>query len=122
MAVGTIASEMLSGGRSLSRFSAASAANTALTASTDAVRARRLLSVTVKYSAAPTQTGATVTLNSGAGAAYDAVLNTGSANAETTVYVPDGVVIIATGDAIDVLAPAGGGVITSAVTIYTEDL
>lgn len=103
------------------RWSGAGAADTALTISTDTGRPRRLLQVAINYSAAPTQAGATVTLNSGAGAAYDFVLNTGSANAQSTVYAP-AQVILAADDTIDVLAPAGGGVITATIAIYTEDL
>jgi len=79
-----------------------------------------LVMVTVKYSAGPTQAGVTVTLNSGAGAAYDAVLSTGSANAQTTTYLPSAPLIIAPDDTIDVSAPAGGGGITSAIAIYTR--
>lgn len=98
-----------------------SAANTAKTVSTpDIGGAQQLLYYTVRYSAAPTQTGVIGTLNSGAGAGYDAPLNTGSANAQTTVYLPDGVVILAPDDVLDVLAPAAGGVITSSVAIYTR--
>lgn len=100
-------------------FSGASAADTAKTVSATGLR-MRLLFVTAKYSAAPTQAGVSTTLNSALGAAYDVALNTGSANAQTTVYVPDGDIIIEAGDSIDVLAPAGGGVITSAIAIYCE--
>lgn len=106
----------------LTRTSGASAANTAKTVSTPADRQRQLLFVTCKYSAAPTQAGVTTTLNSGAGTAYDAVLNTGSANAQTTVYVPSGTIIVTDDDAIDVTAPAGGVGITSAIAIYTRPL
>ena len=98
-----------------------SGANTAQTVSTPAIgESQQLLFYTVKYSAAPTQTGVVGTLNSGAGAGYDAALNTGSANALTTVYLPDGVVILAPDDVLDVLAPAAGGAVTSAVAIYTR--
>ena len=104
----------------LIRDVATSAANEAGAASSAAGEVRQLVMVTVKYSAAPTQAGTTVTLNSGAGAGYDAVLNTGSANAQTTVYVPTAPLFIAADDAIDVAAPAGGGVITSSIAIYTR--
>lgn len=99
-------------------FSQASAADTEQTCSTDAKQPYKLLTTCVKYSAAPTQTGAITTLNSVVGAAYDAALNTGTANAQVTVYQPTRDFIIAAGDAIDVLAPAAGGAITSAVLIY----
>ena len=89
-----------------------SAANTALTVTTPTGAVRKLLFVTVKYSAAPTQGGVTVELDSGAGAAWDTPLFTGTANAQNNVYLPD--------DAIKVTAPAGGGVLTSAISVYTE--
>jgi hypothetical protein len=99
-------------------FSQTSAASTAQTCSTDALQSYRVLLATCKYSAAPTQTGVITTLNSGIGAAYDTALNTGTANAQVTAYQPSEPLIIAKADAIDVLAPAAGGVITSAVLIY----
>lgn len=109
------------GGHRIIRDSEASAANTAKTTSTTLLgTARRLLFVTAKYSAVPVQPGVTVTLNSGVGAAFDTLLATGSVDTQDTVYIPDEEVIISDDDVLDVLAPAGGGVITSAVTIYTE--
>lgn len=105
----------------IKKFSGASAADTAKTVSTTTGR-WRILFVTVKYSAAPTQTGITVTLNSGIGAAYDTLLYTGTANAQNSVYYPAGELIIEPDDAIDVVAPAAGGVITSAIAIYAERL
>lgn len=105
------------------RFTDASAADTLLALSTPAVPVSRLpfkvSYVAVKYSAAPTQAGVTIELDSGAGVAYDTTLSTGSANAQNTVYFPTGDdLILANGDAIRVTAPAGGGVITSAISIY----
>jgi len=99
-------------------FSQTSAANTAQTCSTDAAQPYKLLHVVCNYSAAPTQAGVTTTLNCGLGAAFDTVLNTGTANAQATVYQPTRNVVLAKADAIDVAAPAGGGVITSSVAIY----
>ena len=117
MAVTTTKSEGLSSEQE--RSVETGAANTALTASLTG-RRRRLLAVTVKYSGAPTQAGVTVTLNNGAGAAYDAVLSTGSANAQTTIFLPNLPIPLLADDAIDVLAPAGGVGITAAVAIYSE--
>ena len=74
----------------------------------------------VAYSAAPTQAGISVTLNSGAGAGYDTLIASGAANARYTVYVPDEEILLKEDDVVDVLAPAGGGVITSSISIYTE--
>jgi hypothetical protein len=50
------------------------------------------------------------------------VLNTGTANARYTNYIPGGELIIGPDDQIDVSAPAGGGVITNSTTIYCEEL
>lgn len=104
------------------RTTAQSGANAAQTVSTPTGDVRRLLFVTVKYSGAPTHAGVTVTLNSGAGSAYDTLLATGSANAQNTLYIPDEEILILSDDVIDVAAPAGGGALTSAVAIYTETL
>ena len=78
--------------------------------------------MTVKYSAGPTQTGVTVELDNGAGATWDTLLSTGSANAQNTTYFPDGKLTIADGDALKVTAPAAGGAITSSISIYVEVL
>jgi hypothetical protein len=102
------------------RISEASAANTALSTSTPTGVPFRLLFVLVRYSAAPTQAGVTTELDSGVGAAYDGVLVTGSANAQTTVYLPDPKIVAADDDAIKVTAPAGGATITSQISIYVE--
>jgi len=99
----------------------ASGANAIGTVSSPDISGTQLLvMVTTKYSAAPTQAGVTVTLNSGAGAAYDTVLDTGSANIQSSVFLPSAPIFIAADDVIDVSAPAGGGVITSASVIYTR--
>ena len=109
--------------RHIERWVGTSAANTEITLSTSATAPatlRRLLYVVVKYSAAPTQTGVTVTLNSGAGAAYDTLLTTGTSNAQSTFYIPGSEVLLMSDDVIDVVCPAAGGAITGAVSIYTE--
>ena len=106
----------------LTRTTGTSGANAAQTVTSPLGQRRRLFFVTVKYSATPTQTGTTVTLNSGEAAVYDTLLATGSSNTQDTVYIPDEEIVIDTDDVIDVLAPAGGGVITSAIAIYTEVL
>jgi len=100
-------------------FSQTSAANTAQTCSTDALQAYRLLFTTCNYSAAPTQAGVTATFNAALGAAFDTVLNTGTANAQATVYQPTLPITLRATDAIDVAAPAGGAGITSSVMIYS---
>jgi len=118
----TKASNGIEGRGNLNTYTQASAADTAATTSTDGGQVEKLLFVTVKYSAAPTQTGVTVTINSVTGAAYDTVLSTGSANVQANSYIPAGEVILYPGDTVDVVAPAAGGVITSAAAIYTEAL
>lgn len=98
-----------------------SATDTALTVSSPATGpVRRLLKIAVNYSATPVQAGVTVVLNSGVDAAFDELLATGTANAKNTVYIPDERLLIDPADALDVIAPAGGGVITSAITISLE--
>lgn len=98
-----------------------SAANTLQTVSTPIPtpsNRKRVKWVMVAYSAAPTQAGVTITLNANEGSAYDTLLVTGTANARYTFWQPTGGGLdIAPGDAIDVAAPAGGGVITSSVII-----
>lgn len=106
----------------LVRATEAGLANTSLTVTVPIVAPSRLSHVTAKYSAAPTQAGVTITLDSGAGAAYDAVLLTGSANAQTTVLIPTDDLLLSAGDAIVVVTPAGGGVLTAAVAVYIEEV
>ena len=102
------------------RLSEASGTNASKSLSTPTGKSRRLIFATVKYSASPTQSGVTFDLDSGAGAAYDANLNTGSSNAQSSVFIPSDDLIICDDDVIKVTAPAGGAGITSQITIYTE--
>lgn len=97
-----------------------SGANAAQTVSSS-TRGRRVLElVTVAYSA-NVGLDVTVTLSAGAGAAYDVVLSKPTiAAGRYAVYLPEKRIPLADGDAIDVLAPAGGAGITSGVQIYTE--
>ncbi len=108
-------------GNRLLRHVETSAADTILAMSVKGGSGRKVLAVTVAYSAAPTQAGVTTKLDSGAGAGYDSTLNTGSANAQFTNYLPDGELIIGNDDALVVTAPAAGGVITSSIAVYTEE-
>jgi hypothetical protein len=125
MTVGTYTAGLALGG-AIERWVGTSAANTAQTISTSTGGvARRLLWVSVLYSAAPTETGVIVTLNSGAGAGYDTPLKTFAANTQANffpLYTDPETVVILADDAIDVLAPAAGGVITSTIIIYTKKL
>jgi hypothetical protein len=75
-------------------------------AATKAVAAgttRRLISVSVHYSAAPVSAGSlTITLNANAGAAYDLVLYSGSMIGVTDLlFVPDNDILLEAGDSID---------------------
>lgn len=106
----------------LKRFSGQSDAGEAVTVSTTTGLKMRLSHVLVAYSGSPTHSGVTVTLNSGLGAAYDALMHTGSSNARYTSYVPSTELLIAEDDQIDVLAPDGGGSLVSSVAIYCEVL
>lgn len=106
------------GGR-FRRYVETSAANTALTMSVNPGVPFRVLDATTAYSAAPTQAGVSHAIDSGAGAGYDATLSTGSANARYTAYQPTRLTL-ADNDAFTVTAPAGGGVITSAISVYIE--
>lgn len=106
----------------IERYVETGSANTELASSLALSFPSRVLFVTVAYSAAPTQAGVTTKLNSGAGAGYDSTLNTGSANAQYTNYIPDGNLILGEDDALDVTAPAGGAAITASIAIYVERL
>jgi hypothetical protein len=113
----------------LERTVGTSAANTAQTVSVgggalganDGV-ARRVKYITVHYSASPTQTGVTLTLNSGAGSTYDTLLKTGTADAQNNFYseLDFGRIILMGDDTLDIVAPAAGGAITSRVTAICE--
>jgi hypothetical protein len=79
---------------------------TAIAASMSAARVARLLSVSVKFSAAPTTSeNLTITKNANTGAAYDAVLLTtdpSSGSVTSLVYQPDQPLWLEPGDSIDV--------------------
>ena len=78
----------------------------AIAASFAAARPAQLISVTVKYSAAPTTSESlTVTKNANEGAAYDVVLlstDPASSAATSIVYQPDQPLWLEPGDSIDV--------------------
>lgn len=84
---------------------------------------RRILFVTVTYSANVSVT-ATVTLISALGTAWNTLLAllVFSAN-QNVLWVPShSEFVIAPNDQLQVVAPAGGGGITSAIAIYSEIL
>lgn len=110
-------------GQQVVRYSGTSAANSADTLTTPAVakhHSRKLLFVSVHYSASPTYTATalTVKIDSALGASYDLTLFAGSANnAQDVVYLPDPDIRQLPGDAIVVAAPAGGSGITAAIQV-----
>lgn len=119
--------EPLVGRRVRERWSQLSESDTAQTCSTDPsvndrafAQPRELKQVTVHYDSAVTQ-DVTVTLNSGAGPAYDTVSATISlSNAQDGVFLPEKPVELMGDDVIDVAAPAGGANVKSGITIVTE--
>ena len=103
-----------------------SGANVAVTVSTPTTRGRalKLLAVLVAYSTTVSK-NVTVTFNAGHGAAFDALMTTiALSSAADGVWLPDSEIIISpsAGDAIDVLAPAGGSGETASVTILTREM
>lgn len=82
---------------------------------------QKLSYVTCAYSAAPTQTGVTISIDSQLGAGYDSTLVTGTANDRYTNHLPNADLWLDEGDAIIVSAPAAGGVITAAIVICVEE-
>lgn len=102
-----------------------SVADTALTVSTpvpDRNKPFRLLWVAVEYSATATQAGITVVINSGAGAAFDTIIHTGSSDAEDSFFLPDGDLFLLHDDIIAVTAPAGGSSVISTIIIMTQEV
>jgi hypothetical protein len=95
-----------------------SGANAAQTVSTPRDgRPKQVSYALAHYSAAPTQTGAITSVTPAGGAAYVTAVNTGTANALDTAYVPGAPLILGPADILSVLAPAAGGAVFSAVTI-----
>jgi len=119
----TLAGTRKENGKRVYLYTETGTANTLLTSALAAQTSipLRVVAVNVAYSAAPTQAGVAIKLDSGAGAGYDTTLNTGSANAQYTSYVPAGDLVIGKDDGLVVTAPAGGAGITASVSIYLED-
>lgn len=107
-------------GTTIKRTTGQSGANAAQTVSSPSGEQRRIEKVTVKYSESVT-VDVLLTLNSGAGSAWDTLLPTIPLTAaKNGLWLPDDEVLLAEGDVLDVLAPAGGVGVTSAVAIYTD--
>ena len=98
--------------------------NSADTLTSPVVRAaafrQRLVSVEVKYSAAPTHSGVSVEKDDAGGSTFDVTLATGAANGQSFLFIPDDEYFIKAGDAIRVNIPAGGGGITATCEITME--
>lgn len=116
------------GGR-LVRYTEEGGDNAALNAVLAAPGANwRLVFASVSYSGAPTQAGATIKLDSGAGEAFDTVIRTGAANEQYTNFpdvtegpgTPD--LTFGADDGLEIAAPAGGLGVAAAVAIYIEIL
>lgn len=116
-----LATHVSAGYRRVTRYSDKSTANQPLVLTIPASAARHLSWVLVKYSAAPTQAGVTIAVDSGAGSDYDGTLVTGDANAQVTSYIPSPSLTFCDDDAIVITAPAGGGGITSTIAAVMED-
>jgi hypothetical protein len=110
-------------GSDLDVTSGQSTANAQGTVTTATGLKRRILYVTAKYSANVT-VNVTVTLISALGSAWNTLLATlaFSANANGLWVPPHDRFIIAPGDQLQVVTPAGGGGVTSAIAIYDEIL
>ena len=101
------------------RHSDQSGSGANLTVSTPSGNVRRILFVTVKYTAAAT-VNVTITINSGAGASWDTLIQTIALYGSTDgIFIPDEDIIISDDDVIDVFAPLLAAE-TSAVAIYSE--
>ena len=114
---------VLARGNSYERFSGTGTANQSDTLTSVAPGkgyGQKIKYVTVSYSAAPTQTGVTIVLDSGLGSAFDTTMFTGSADARYTFWVPDDEIPLHGDDAIIVTAPAAGGSITASIVIVLE--
>ena len=119
----TKTSFVLVGGNGYERYSGTGTANQGDTLSSTAPGkgfALKVKYVTVAYSAAPTQTGVTVTLDSGLGSGFDTTLFTGAADTRYTFWQPDSEMPLHGDDVILVSAPAAGGSVTASIVIVLE--
>lgn len=109
-------------GMGLDSHSEKSKTDAALTVSTPTGQARKILYATIKYSAAVTL-NVTVTRNSQRGVDYDTLRETLIlTNQRDGFFAPSEELNLLDGDALDILAPAGGPGITAAIEIVSEVL
>lgn len=109
-------------GKAIITYYGTGASNTDATLTTTAVvahKTQRVLWASAVYSGSATQTGVTFTIDSARGSGYDTLLTTGSADARTSVYLPDGEILLQPGDSLAVTALAGGAV-TAAIQVVVE--
>ena len=99
------------------RVDGVSPANTAITVTTPTNLVAQVVEVRAAYSAAPTHTGVTVTKRRSGDASFDTLLLAGDANAQYTVWLPQGQLWLMDGEVLEVAAPAGGAGITCGVEI-----
>lgn len=107
--------------REVVRLSQTGEANTPFTLSTPTGDLTELLAVTMKVSAGSPDGNVSIILNSGAGSAFDLIIdshNTTSSNRH--IYQPVFPVPLLTDDVIDVVIPAVGAGLTVSVVIYTR--
>ena len=101
-----------------------SAANTALTLSTQPVTKdiRKVLRAVYLHYSGNVTLNATVTLNSGVTSDFDVVLGTMVfIGQQDGFFIPDNPMPMSLGDVIDVLAPAGGASIAAGIQILTDN-
>lgn len=96
-------------------------ANTELSVTVTPDRIRRVSHVLCAYSGTPTQAGVQVAFDSADGAAYDTVVAEGDANARYTAWFGEGM-ILAPGDGLRVVAPAGGAGVTASITVVLVEV
>ena len=110
-------------GKTILTYYGAGAANTDATLTTTAVpkhKTQRVLWASAVYSGSVTQTGVTFTIDSGLGSGYDTLLTTGTGNAQTSVYLPDGDIMLQPGDALAITALAGGAGDVASIQVVLE--
>lgn len=111
-------------GRQIVRYSGTGAANTDATLTTTAVTKhhnQKLCYISANYGSAVTQTGVTMGIDSGLGSTFDFTFNTGTADTQINVYVPDRDIYILPGDAFTVTALAGGSGDICYIQIVVEE-
>ena len=122
MALQTRTSGISQTGELVDRHSDEGDADSPLTVNIPTGKTRRIMQVTVTYSAAVTQ-NVTATLKSGAGEACDNLLQTIAIAANRYgFWPPTEDIYLIEDDSLEVVAPAGGPGIKAAIAVYTKRL